>query len=89
MPQTKEASLSASELMMLREAKLVGVGLITLLHFSFLSFCAASENQPCRLSSCRDIRNITNLVQLKGGKPSFGNPDPAYELVCGINHAIF
>ena len=75
--------------MMVREVKLVGAGLITLLHVCFLSFCDASENQPCRLSSCEDIRNITNLFLLKGGKPSFGNPDPAYELVCGINHAIF
>ncbi|RVW27662.1 hypothetical protein CK203_104988 [Vitis vinifera] len=32
MPQTKAAFLSASELMMLREAKLVGVGFITLLY---------------------------------------------------------
>ena len=75
--------------MMVREVKLVGAGLITLLHVCFLSFCDASENQPCRLSPCEDIRNITNLFLLKGGKPSFGNPDPAYELVCGINHAIF
>ena len=88
MPQTKEASLSASELMMLREAKLVGVGLITLLHFSFLSFCAASENQPCRPSSCGDIQNISIPFRLKGDPLGCGHPDPAYELVCENNRTI-
>ena len=88
MPQTKEASLSASELMMLREAKLVGVGLITLLHFSFLSFCAASENQPCRPSSCGDIQNISIPFRLKGDPLGCGHPDPAYELVCESNRTI-
>ncbi|RVW91822.1 Rust resistance kinase Lr10 [Vitis vinifera] len=88
MPQTKEASLSASELMMLREAKLVGVGLITLLHFSFLSFCAASENQRCRPSSCGDIQNISIPFRLKGDPLGCGHPDPAYELVCENNRTI-
>ncbi|KAL6321674.1 hypothetical protein AAG906_031182 [Vitis piasezkii] len=88
MPQTKEASLSASELMMLREAKLVGVGLITLLHFSFLSFCAASENQPCRPSSCGDIQNISIPFRLKGDPLGCGHPDPAYELACENNRTI-
>ncbi|XP_034710492.1 rust resistance kinase Lr10-like [Vitis riparia] len=88
MPQTKEASLSASELMMLREAKLVGVGLITLLHFSFLSFCAASENQPCRPSSCGDVQNITIPFRLKGDLLGCGHPDPAYELVCENNRTM-
>ena len=88
MPQTKEASLSASELMMLREAKLVGVGLITLLHFSFLSFCSASENQPCRPSSCGDIQNISIPFRLKGDPLGCGHPDPAYELVCENNRTI-
>ncbi|RVW35692.1 Transposon Tf2-8 polyprotein [Vitis vinifera] len=88
MPQTKEASLSASELMMLREAKLVGVGLITLLHFSFLSFCAASENQPCRPSSCGDNQNISIPFRLKGDLLGCGHPDPAYELVAEIEFCI-
>ncbi|XP_034710486.1 LEAF RUST 10 DISEASE-RESISTANCE LOCUS RECEPTOR-LIKE PROTEIN KINASE-like 2.1 [Vitis riparia] len=88
MPQTKEASLSASELMMLREAKLVGVGLITLLHFSFLSFCAASENQPCRPSSCGDIQNISYPFRLKGDPLGCGHPDPAYELACENSRTI-
>ncbi|KAL6321706.1 hypothetical protein AAG906_031216 [Vitis piasezkii] len=88
MPQTKEASLSASELMMLREAKLVGVGLITLLHFSFFSFCAASENQPCRPSSCGDIQNISIPFRLKGDPLGCGHPDPAYELACENNRTI-
>ena len=88
MPQTKEASLSASELMMLREAKLVGVGPITLLHFSFLSFCAASENQPCRPSSCGDNQNISIPFRLKGDLLGCGHPDPAYELVCENNRTI-
>ncbi|RVW91825.1 Rust resistance kinase Lr10 [Vitis vinifera] len=88
MPQTKEVSLSAFELMMLREAKLLGVGLITLLHFSFLSFCAASENQRCRPSSCGDIQNISIPFRLKGDPLGCGHPDPAYELVCENNHTI-
>ena len=88
MPQTKEASLSASELMMLREAKLAGVVLITLLHFSFLSFCAASENQPCRPSSCGDIQNISIPFRLKGDPLGCGDPDPAYELVCENNRTM-
>ena len=88
MPQTKATSLSASEFMMLRQAKLVGVGLITLLHVRFLSFCAASENQPCRPSSCGDIQNISNPFRLKGDPLSCGHPDPAYELVCENNRTI-
>ena len=88
MPQTKEVSLSAFELMMLREAKLLGVGLITLLHFSFLSFCAASENQPCRPSSCGDIQNISIPFRLKGDPLGCGDPDPAYELVCENNRTM-
>ncbi|KAL6321772.1 hypothetical protein AAG906_035290 [Vitis piasezkii] len=70
MPQTKEVSLCASELMMLREAKLVG----------FFSFCAASENQPCRPSSCGDIQNISIPFRLKGDPLGCGHPDPTYEL---------
>ncbi|KAL6321731.1 hypothetical protein AAG906_031244 [Vitis piasezkii] len=66
--------------MMLREAKLAGVVLITLLHFSFLSFCAASENQTCRPSSCGDIQNISIPFRLKGDPLGCGHPDPAYEL---------
>ncbi|KAJ9678762.1 hypothetical protein PVL29_020838 [Vitis rotundifolia] len=74
--------------MMLRQAKLVGVGLITLLHVRFLSFCAASENQPCRPSSCGDIKNISNPFRLKGDPLGCGHPDPAYELVCENNRTI-
>ncbi|KAL6321718.1 hypothetical protein AAG906_031230 [Vitis piasezkii] len=48
--------------MMVREVKLVGAGLITLLHVCFLSFCDASENQPCRLSSCGDIQTSPTLT---------------------------
>ena len=88
MPQTKATSLSASEFMMLKQAKLVGVGLITLLHVRFLSFCAASENQPCRPSSCGDIQNISNPFRLKGDPLGCGHPDPAYELVCENNSTI-
>eukprot|EP00261_Vitis_vinifera_P040238 XP_019081481.1 PREDICTED: rust resistance kinase Lr10-like [Vitis vinifera] len=88
MPQTKEASLSASEFMMLRQAKLVGVGLITLLHVRFLSFCAATENQPCRPSSCGDIQNISNPFRLKGDPLGCGHPDPAYELACENSRTI-
>ena len=89
MPQTKAAFLSASELMMLREAKLVGVGFITLLYARFLSFCAASENQPCKPSSCGDTQNISNPFQLKGDPLGCGHPDPPYELVCENNRTIF
>ncbi|KAJ9678764.1 hypothetical protein PVL29_020840 [Vitis rotundifolia] len=74
--------------MMLRQAKLVGVGLITLLHVRFLSFCAASENQPCRPSSCGDIQNISNPFRLKGDPLGCGHPDPAYELVCENNRTM-
>ncbi|RVW67726.1 hypothetical protein CK203_063281 [Vitis vinifera] len=88
MPQTKATSLSASEFMMLKQAKLVGVGLITLLHVRFLSFCAASENQPCRPSSCGDIQNISNPFRLKGDPLGCGHPDPTYELVCENNRTI-
>ena len=88
MPQTKATSLSASEFMMLRQAKLVGVGLITLLHVRFLSFCAASENQPCRPSSCGDIQNISNPFRLKGDPLGCGHPDPAYELACENSRTI-
>ncbi|XP_034710499.1 rust resistance kinase Lr10-like [Vitis riparia] len=73
---------------MLRQAKLVGVGLITLLHVRFLSFCAASENQPCRPSSCGDIQNISNPFRLKGDPLGCGHPDPPYELVCENNCTI-
>ncbi|WKA06494.1 hypothetical protein VitviT2T_024390 [Vitis vinifera] len=74
--------------MMLRQAKLVGVGLITLLHVRFLSFCAATENQPCRPSSCGDIQNISNPFRLKGDPLGCGHPDPAYELACENSRTI-
>ncbi|KAJ9678760.1 hypothetical protein PVL29_020836 [Vitis rotundifolia] len=74
--------------MMLRQAKLVGVGLITLLHVPFFSFCAASENQPCRPSSCGDIQNISNPFRLKGDPLGCGHPDPAYELACENSRTI-
>ncbi|WKA06459.1 hypothetical protein VitviT2T_024356 [Vitis vinifera] len=74
--------------MMLRQAKLVGVGLITLLHVRFLSFCAATENQPCRHSSCGDIQNISNPFRLKGDPLGCGHPDPAYELACENSRTI-
>ena len=74
---------------MVRKAKLVGVLLITvLLHVLFLSICVASENQPCRPSSCGHIRNISNPFRLKGDPSRCGDPDPAYELVCENNRTI-
>ncbi|KAL6321712.1 hypothetical protein AAG906_031222 [Vitis piasezkii] len=52
MPQTKAAFLSASELLMLREAKLVGVGFITLLYARDLLGCGHPDpayelEMPC------------------------------------------
>ena len=74
---------------MVRKAKLVGVLLITvLLHVLFLSICVASENQPCRPSSCGHIQNISNPFRLKGDPSRCGDPDPAYELVCENNRTI-
>ncbi|KAJ9679811.1 hypothetical protein PVL29_021658 [Vitis rotundifolia] len=72
--------------MMLREEKLVAVGLIALLHVCFISICAANENQTCRPSSCGDIRNISNPFRLKGDPSGCG--DPNYELVCENNRTM-
>uniref|UniRef100_F6H7E5 Protein kinase domain-containing protein n=2 Tax=Vitis vinifera TaxID=29760 RepID=F6H7E5_VITVI len=71
---------------MLREEKLVAVGLIALLHVCFISICAADENQTCRPSSCGDIRNISNPFRLKGDPSGCG--DPNYELVCENNRTM-
>ena len=71
---------------MLKEERLVGVGLITLLHVSFLSICIASENQPCRPSSCGDIAKISDPFRLKGDPSGCG--DHQYELACENNRTI-
>ncbi|KAL6321099.1 hypothetical protein AAG906_012871 [Vitis piasezkii] len=76
----------ASKSMMLREEKLVAVGLIALLHVCFISICAANENQTCRPSSCGDIRNISNPFRLKGDPSGCG--DPNYELACENNRTM-
>ncbi|WKA07408.1 hypothetical protein VitviT2T_025239 [Vitis vinifera] len=74
--------------MMVREARPVGIGIMTLLHVWFLSNCVSSEKQPCRPSSCGDIRNISSPFRLKGDLPGCGDPDLAYELVCENNRTI-
>lgn len=71
---------------MLKEERLVGVGLITLLHVGFLSICIASENQPCRPSSCGDIAKISDPFRLKGDPSGCG--DRQYELACENNRTI-
>lgn len=84
---SKQLQISpASKSMMLREEKLVAVGLIALLHVCFISICAANENQTCRPSSCGDIRNISNPFRLKGDPSGCG--DPNYELVCENNRTM-
>ncbi|KAJ9679631.1 hypothetical protein PVL29_021530 [Vitis rotundifolia] len=74
--------------MMVREVRLVGIGIITLLHVWFLSNYVSSENQPSRPSSCGDIRNISSPFRLKGDPPGCGDPHLAYELVCENNRTI-
>ncbi|KAJ9678975.1 hypothetical protein PVL29_021020 [Vitis rotundifolia] len=61
---------------MLRETKLMGVGLMTvIIHACFLSICSPS--------SCGDMRNISYPFQLQGDPPSCGYPE--YELICENN----
>ena len=69
----------------MKKAELVEIGTIAL-HVWFLSLCVAGENQPCRASSCGDIRTISSPFRLKGDPPGCGDPDPAYELVCENNN---
>ena len=63
--------------MMEKESKVVGVGLIILLHVCFLSICDATETKACTPSFCGDIQiNVT--FRLEGD--SIGCGDPEYEL---------
>ncbi|RVW87548.1 Rust resistance kinase Lr10 [Vitis vinifera] len=72
--------------MMMRETKLVALGLL-LLHFYFFSICASTENQACN-SSCGDIP-IRYPFRLKHDPSSCRRiPDPGFELVCENNHTI-
>lgn len=71
---------------MLNKEKLVGVGLITLLHLCFFSVCVAGQNQPCRPSSCGDMLNISDPFRLKGDPSGCG--DSRYELACENNRTI-
>ncbi|KAJ9679844.1 hypothetical protein PVL29_021679 [Vitis rotundifolia] len=72
--------------MMMRETKLVALGLL-LLHFYFFSICASTENQACN-SSCGDIPIIRHPFRLKHDPSSCRIPDPGFELVCENNHTI-
>lgn len=70
--------------MMEKESKVVGVGLIILLHVWFLSICVATETKACR-SSCGDIQ-ISDPFRLEGDSTGCG--DPEYELACKNNRTI-
>ncbi|KAL6320846.1 hypothetical protein AAG906_008846 [Vitis piasezkii] len=68
---------------MLREAQLVGVGLMTVvIHACFLSVCVAKHHkyQICSPSSCGDMRNISYPFRLQDDPPSCGYPE--FELIC-------
>ncbi|XP_010646768.1 LEAF RUST 10 DISEASE-RESISTANCE LOCUS RECEPTOR-LIKE PROTEIN KINASE-like 2.1 isoform X3 [Vitis vinifera] len=83
------ASLSLSQLIMLREAQLVGVGLMTVvIHACFLSVCVAKHHkyQICSPSSCGDMRNISYPFRLQDDPPSCGYPE--YELICENNRTM-
>ncbi|RVW94562.1 Rust resistance kinase Lr10 [Vitis vinifera] len=59
--------------MMEKESKVVGVGLIILLHVWFLSICVATETKACR-SSCGDIQ-ISDPFRLEGDSTGCGDPE--------------
>ncbi|XP_010646999.1 LEAF RUST 10 DISEASE-RESISTANCE LOCUS RECEPTOR-LIKE PROTEIN KINASE-like 2.3 isoform X2 [Vitis vinifera] len=74
---------------MLREAQLVGVGLMTVvIHACFLSVCVAKHHkyQICSPSSCGDMRNISYPFRLQDDPPSCGYPE--YELICENNRTM-
>ncbi|KAJ9679798.1 hypothetical protein PVL29_021648 [Vitis rotundifolia] len=74
---------------MLREAQLVGVGLMTVvIHACFLSVCVANHHkyQICSPSSCGDMRNISYPFRLQDDPPSCGYPE--YELICENNRTM-
>ncbi|WKA07604.1 hypothetical protein VitviT2T_025406 [Vitis vinifera] len=74
---------------MLREAQLVGVGLMTVvIHACFLSVCVAKPHkyQICSPSSCGDMRNISYPFRLQDDPPSCGYPE--YELICENNRTM-
>ncbi|XP_034711033.1 uncharacterized protein LOC117933666 [Vitis riparia] len=74
---------------MLREAQLVGVGLMTVvIHACFLSVCVAKHHkyQRCSPSSCGDMRNISYPFRLQDDPPSCGYPE--YELICENNRTM-
>ncbi|RVW87572.1 Rust resistance kinase Lr10 [Vitis vinifera] len=76
--------------MMLREAQVLEIGLLTLLCACFLSICVANDEQQhrtCKPSSCGGIRNITYPFRLQGDKSGCG--DPKYELICENNLTVF
>ena len=76
--------------MMLREAQVLEIGLLTLLCACFLSICVANDEQQhrtCKPSSCGGIRNITYPFRLQGDKSGCG--DPNYELICENNLTVF
>ncbi|XP_034710667.1 uncharacterized protein LOC117933419 [Vitis riparia] len=87
--QSISLSLSLSKLIMLREAQLVGVGLMTVvIHACFLSVCVAKHHkyQRCSPSSCGDMRNISYPFRLQDDPPSCGYPE--YELICENNRTM-
>ncbi|WKA07515.1 hypothetical protein VitviT2T_025333 [Vitis vinifera] len=74
---------------MLREAQLVGVGLMTVvIHACFLSVCVAKHHkyQICSPSSCGDMRNISYPFRLQDDPRSCGYPE--YELICENNRTM-
>ncbi|WKA07536.1 hypothetical protein VitviT2T_025350 [Vitis vinifera] len=74
---------------MLREAQLVGVGLMTVvIHACFLSVCVAKHHkyQICSPSSCGDMRNISYPFRLQDDPPSCGYPE--YQLICENNRTM-
>ena len=83
-------SLSLSlKMIKLRDALLMGVGLITVvLHACFLSVCVAKDQiyQKCRPSSCGDVGTILYPFRLQSDPPSCGYPE--YELICENNRTI-
>ena len=81
--QKNSSSVSLSNVMMFREAKLVALALF---HTFLLAICAANGNQTCRPSSCGEIQNISNPFRLKGDPSGCGDPD--YELVCENNRTM-